>query len=123
VIHIKLISKYCQNLKNSLQVYYQAHSFNIFPVYWYSWAVQAIQLTEHVFLDSILWGQFCGCKWFSPAGFCYFATDTTFLKLIKDLSLSLDLPTLGFSLALPKFLSISWMSDCCSLLFSGCNSA
>jgi hypothetical protein len=60
------------------------------------------------------------CKWISLARNCIFSTDISFLKLIKSLSLSLGFPTLGFSLALPKFLSISKLNDCCSLCLFHC---
>jgi len=43
----------------------------------------------------------------------------TFLKL-NNKSLSLGFPTLGFSLALPKFLSYSWLVECCSLCLFQC---
>jgi hypothetical protein len=46
------------------------------------------------------------CKWISLAG--------NYIVL--------GFPTLGFSLALPKFLSISWLNDCCSLCLFSCKS-
>jgi hypothetical protein len=45
------------------------------------------------------------CKVISLGCKCIVVADISFLKLIKSLSLSLGFPTLGFSLALPKFLS------------------
>jgi hypothetical protein len=43
-----------------------------FSVCWYNWVVQAVQLTEHSFLDNILEGSFVAVSGFLLLGFVIF---------------------------------------------------
>jgi len=64
-----------------------------------SWDVQSIQLHWHVFQDSKL----CGWLWVPISGFSL--AGIVFLLLIFNLLKLNNISLIGFSLALPKFLS------------------
>jgi hypothetical protein len=87
------------------------------------WVGRTIVRIWHAFLGIHLEGKFGCCKWFSLGFKCIVVADISFLNLIKSLSLSMGFTTLGFSLALPKFMSFYELNGCCSLCLFHCKNA
>jgi hypothetical protein len=72
----------------------------------------------HVFQGKNFVGQICCCEVFFLAGNCEYVAVMYFPEAINKISLSLSRwvsPHWGFPWHLPKFLSFSWVIECCPL--------